>query len=253
MRNSKKNDFYFLRKVDLCPADDLRPKTSFPPEASGSDRSGGDMIKAVLWDMDGTLVDSEDIAVDALGLAMTEAGLTPPTDLKERVVGRSSDDIYRYVVETFGLKASPTDWERRKHYFYFRAAGALRGYDDAIETWRRFDAVGIRQAVISNSDRAIMDVNLRAAGLVRPGLITVARNDVLHGKPHPEGYLRAAYLLGVNPSECIIVEDSVSGAAAAEAAGIETVFVPHSHSKAPQGVRTLCSMRLFGDEILARR
>lgn len=211
------------------------------------------MIKAVLWDMDGTLVDSEDIAVDALGLAMKEAGLIPPTDLKERVVGRSSDEIYHYVVETFGLRTNPIDWERRKHHFYFRASGALRGYDDAVLTWRRFDAAGIRQAVISNSDRAIMDVNLRAAGLVRPGLVTVARNDVLHGKPHPEGYLRAAYLLGVTPRECVIVEDSVSGAAAAQAAGIETVFVPHSHSTAPQGVRTLSSMRAFEDEVLTRR
>lgn len=209
------------------------------------------MIKAVLWDMDGTLVDSEDIAVGALALAMKEAGLTPPKDLKERVVGRSSDEIYRHIVEAFGLRADPTNWERRKHHFYFRAAEALRGYDDAVETWHRLDAAGIRQAIVTNSDRAIVDVNLRAAGLIRPGLITVARNDVLHGKPHPEGYLRAAYLLGVKPSQCLIVEDSASGAAAALAAGIETVFVPHSHSAAPEGVRPLSSMRELEETVLA--
>ncbi|MBD9625030.1 HAD family phosphatase [Ensifer sp. ENS06] len=209
------------------------------------------MKKAVLWDMDGTLVDSEDIAVEALAFAMKEAGLAPPRDLKERVVGRSADEIYRYLVETFGLRADPGEWEERKHHHYFRAAGALRGYEDAIRSWRRLDAAGVRQAVVSNSDRAIVDVNLRAAGLVRPGLITVARNDVLYGKPHPEGYLRAAYLLGVEPHECLIVEDSASGAAAAHAAGIETVFVPHSHSAAPEGVRPLSSMQQLEEQVLA--
>ena len=209
------------------------------------------MIKAVLWDMDGTLVDSEDIAVEALGLAMKEAGLAPTKDLKDRVVGRSADEIYRHLVEAFGLRADPAEWERRKHHYYFAAIEALRGFDDAISTWRRLDEAGLRQAIVSNSDRAIMDVNLRAAGLVRPGLITVARNDVLHGKPHPEGYLRAAYLLGVAPCECLIVEDSASGAAAAQAAGIETVFVPHSHSAVPEGVRALSSMRELENEVLA--
>ncbi|SDA61730.1 HAD family phosphatase [Sinorhizobium sp. NFACC03] len=208
------------------------------------------MIKAVLWDMDGTLVDSEGIAVSALALAMEEEGLTPPTDLMQRVVGRSADEIYRDMVNTFGLRASPLEWERRKHHFYFRAADQLRGYDDAVLTWHRLDAANIRQAVVSNSDRAIVDVNLRVAGLARPGLVTVARNDVLRGKPDPEGYLRAAYLLGVEPRECLIVEDSASGAAAALSAGIETVFVPHSHSAAPAGVRTLSSMSQLQQEVL---
>lgn len=200
------------------------------------------MIKAVLWDMDGTLVDSEDISVEALGCAMKEAGLLPPPDLKERVVGRSADEIYTIIVRDFGLAADPLEWERRKHHHYFRASERLKGYDDAVETWHRFAAAGIGQAVVSNSDRAIVDVNLRAAGLARPALVTVARNDVLLGKPHPEGYFRAAYLLGVEPCECVIVEDSGSGAAAALAAGIETVFVPHSHSTPPDGVLWLSSM-----------
>ncbi|WP_018325454.1 HAD family hydrolase [Rhizobium giardinii] len=211
------------------------------------------MIKAVLWDMDGTLVDSEDIAVEALGCAMEEAGLLPPPDLKERVVGRSADEIYDIIVRDFGLEADPLVWERRKHHHYFRASERLRGYDDAVETWHRLAAAGMGQAVVSNSDRAIVDVNLRAAGLVRPGLVTVARNDVRLGKPHPEGYFRAAYLLGVEPSECLIVEDSGSGAAAALAAGIETVFVPHSHSAPPEGVFWLSSMAELESRILRTR
>ncbi|NMN71512.1 MULTISPECIES: HAD family phosphatase [unclassified Rhizobium] len=209
------------------------------------------MKKAVLWDMDGTLVDSEHIAVRALGRAMEEAGLTPPKDLMERVVGRSADEIYRYMCREFDLDSEPLHWEGRKHYHYFNEANLLRGFSAALDVWHRLDAAGIRQAVVSNSDRAIVDVNLRSVGLVKPGLVTVARNDVREGKPHPEGYLRAAYLLGVDPRDCLIVEDSSSGAAAALAAGMETVFVPHSHSAAPAGVRTLASMSELEKAVLA--
>lgn len=209
------------------------------------------MIEAVLWDMDGTLVDSEDIAVEALGLAMAEAGINAPPDLKERVVGRSSDEIYGILAADFGLSMDPLQWEKRKHHYYFLRASALRGYSDAVYSWRRFEAAGIRQAVVSNSDRAIVDINLRAAGLIRPGLITVSRNDVRLGKPDPEGYLRAAWLLGTPPERCLIVEDSTSGAAAALAAGISTVFVPHSLVPAPKDVHLLSSMRELEERLLS--
>ncbi|SDN04558.1 HAD family phosphatase [Ensifer sp. YR511] len=208
-------------------------------------------LEAVLWDMDGTLVDSEDIAVEALYLAMAEAGLTGPPDLKERVVGRASDEIYQLIVEGFGLNMDPLEWEKRKHHHYFKAASALKAFDEALETWHRLDASGIHQAVVSNSDRAIVDINLRAAGLLRPGLITISRNDVRKGKPEPEGYLRAAYLLGVAMENCLVVEDSTSGAIAGLASGMETVFVPHSIMPAPTGVRQLHSLRELEEHVFA--
>jgi HAD superfamily hydrolase (TIGR01509 family) len=199
-------------------------------------------IKAVLWDMDGTLVDSEVIGIAAFRLAMLEAALEPPADLHQRASGRSSDDLYRWMVEEFGLTSDVAHWESRKHHHYFRAVDGLKGFGEAVDSWQRFSAAGIAQAVVSNSDRMIMDVNLAAAGLARPGLVTVARNDVRKGKPDPEGYLRAAWLLGVEPEECVIVEDSTSGAAAGLASGMRTFFVPHSTMMAPAGVTPLASM-----------
>ncbi len=96
---------------------------------------------------------------------------------------------------------------------------------------------------MSNSDRAIVDVQLRLAGLSRPGLVTVSRNDVRTGKPDPEGYLRAAYLLNTAPAECLVVEDSLSGAAAGLAAGMRTAFVPHAMVDVPSGAIGLAVMQ----------
>lgn len=206
--------------------------------------------KAVLWDMDGTLVDSEFIAVEALRRVMLDVHIDVPSDIHHMVAGRSSDDIYRWAVDNYGLTLDPQSWEKRKHQQYFLAAHQLAGFADAIGTWRRLERAGIAQAVVSNSDRAIMDVNLRSAGLIGPGMITVSRNDVRNGKPDPEGYLRAAWLLNIEPGSCVIIEDSPSGAAAGLAAGMTTFFVPHSTVTAPQGVRQLVSMAELEDMVL---
>ncbi|MFB2551922.1 HAD family hydrolase [Ensifer soli] len=207
-------------------------------------------ITAVLWDMDGTLVDSETIAIAALALAIAEQGITPPEDLHHSAAGRAADDLYRWMRDAYGLGLDPLAWERRKLHHYMRQADALRGFDAAIACWRRFEATGIAQAVVSNSDRLIMDVNLRAVGLARPGLVTVARNDVRKGKPDPEGYHRAAHLLGAAPGACLIVEDSLSGAAAGLASGMPVVFVPHATVPAPAGVRPLSGMEELEEIVL---
>jgi HAD superfamily hydrolase (TIGR01509 family) len=184
--------------------------------------------KAVLWDMDGTLIDSEHVAVDALRAALQDAGIPPIPDLHDQVVGRSADELYRWFVRDHGLALDPVSWERRKHHHHFAAAARITAFPQAIDVFRQLEALGIPQVIVTNSDRLIVDAQLRLAGLARPGLLTVARNDVRCGKPAPEGYLRAAWLLQRAPSDCIVAEDSPSGVAAGLAAGMEVRIVPHA-------------------------
>lgn len=187
--------------------------------------------KAVLWDMDGTLIDSEHVAVDALYAALAEAGIRPIPNLLDQVVGRSADDLYRWFVADFGLTLDPVAWERRKHHHHFAAAERLVAFPEALDLFQRFDAAGVPQAIVTNSDRLIVDTQLRLVSLARPGLTTVARNDVRLGKPDPEGYLRAAWLLKRDPADCIVLEDSPSGVAAGVAAGMTVRIVPHAPAK----------------------
>lgn len=200
------------------------------------------LLKAVLWDMDGTLIDSEHVAVEAFRLAMIDAGLPEIPDLYDRVLGRAADDLYRWLVADFGLALPAIEWEERKHFHHFNASEQIKGFTAATDVFCSLDYANIPQAVVSNSDRKIVDVQLTLAGLTRPGHITVSRNDVRKGKPDPEGYLRAAWLLGVKPSECLVVEDSNSGAAAGTAARMATVMVPHATVAAPAGVLQLTRM-----------
>jgi beta-phosphoglucomutase-like phosphatase (HAD superfamily) len=88
---------------------------------------------------------------------------------------------------------------------------------------------------VSNSDRLVVDANLRMVGLFYPGMKTISRNDVREGKPHAEPFLRAAWLAGVDPADAVVVEDSVTGATAGLAAGMRTIFWPEAPMAGPPG------------------
>jgi HAD superfamily hydrolase (TIGR01509 family) len=96
----------------------------------------------------------------------------------------------------------------------------------ALEAWRTFAELGLRQAVVSNSDRIVVNANIRVLGLEEPGFISVSINDVRNGKPHPEPYRRGAALLGFEPHQCLAIEDSPTGARAALAAGTRIIAWP---------------------------
>ena len=198
--------------------------------------------KAVLWDMDGTLIDSEPVAVEALRRAMAEAGLPDVPGLHDLVVGRAADDIHAWFVRDFGLDLDPVTWELAKLHHHFAAADRLVGFADALAAFAAIEAAGTGQAIVSNSDRTIVDRQLGLVGLTRPGRISVARNDLRKGKPDPEGYLRAAWLLEADPAECLVIEDSHSGAAAGLAAGMRTLIVPHATLAPPPGTEPLAAM-----------
>jgi beta-phosphoglucomutase-like phosphatase (HAD superfamily) len=186
-------------------------------------------ISAVLFDMDGTLVDSEPTHYDALVEAVVRHGQSVPDGLAERITGMSIADCHAALVESINLAMTLDDFIVAKHGAYLALAPGLKrraGVDAALDLLARHD---MPYAIVSNSDRMIADANLRATGLSRPGLVTVTRNDVRQGKPDPEPYLRAALLLGVRTENCLVIEDSPVGAQAGLAAGMQVIAWPEPH------------------------
>ncbi|CDX27139.1 HAD-superfamily hydrolase [Mesorhizobium sp. ORS 3324] len=204
--------------------------------------------KAVFWDMDGTLVDSEPLHEAALVAALRSVGIAPPTNLHERVLGIAAWPVYEMLRDEFGLSLPFDDWIVRKYDHYLPMAETLKPRPGAIELFNRLRALGVEQAVVSNSDRLIVDANLSAVGLVYPGMHTVSRNDVRQGKPHAEPFLRAAYLAGVDPADAVAVDDSRTGAMAGLAAGMKTIFWPEAPMEGPPGAIVINS----ADELRAQ-
>lgn len=185
--------------------------------------------RAVLFDMDGTLVDSEPTHFQAMAEVLRLHGHDVPDGLAERVTGMTGVACHALLQRLIGFAPSFEDYVRTKYRLYLDMAPTLAmrpGAQIVLDTLRDRR---VAWAIVSNSDRMLVDANLRAVGLQRPGLISVSRNDARNGKPDAEPYLRAAYLLGVAPVDCIVVEDSVPGAVAGLAAGMTVIGWPEPH------------------------
>jgi HAD superfamily hydrolase (TIGR01509 family) len=166
---------------------------------------------------------------------LRSVGIAPPTDLHERVLGVAAWPVYEMLRDEFDLGLPFDDWIVRKYDHYMPMAGTLKPRPGAIEVFNELRALGVEQAVVSNSDRVIVDANLSAVGLIYPGMRTISRNDVREGKPHPEPFLRAAWLAGVDPADAVAVDDSVTGATSGLAAGMRTIFWPEAPMELPPG------------------
>jgi HAD superfamily hydrolase (TIGR01509 family) len=191
--------------------------------------------KAVFWDMDGTLVDSEPLHDRALAAVLHSVGIEAPADLHERVLGQAALPVYEMMRDEFGLDLPFEEWIARKYRHYLAEAPALESRPGALDIFRELRAAGVVQGVVSNSDRLIVDANLRAVGIQLAGLKTVSRNDVRKGKPDPEPFLRAAWLTGTDPADAVVMEDSYTGASAGIAAGMRTIFWPEKPTAGPAG------------------
>lgn len=185
-------------------------------------------LAAVLWDMDGLLVDSEPLwTIAEIELAALLGG-TWDDGIKAAVVGTRLDVAVPAILRHFGTPAGPAEvawtsaWLLDRMVQLFASTSALLpGAGDLLAD---LASAGVPMALVSSSYRVLVDAVL-AQG-IGPFALTVAGDEVVHGKPHPEPYLTAARRLGVDPAHCVVLEDSPAGVAAGEAAGCAVVAVP---------------------------
>jgi len=181
--------------------------------------------KAVAWDIDGTLIDSEPLHLAALVTVSARYGLDLSHEPEDRFRGRHMGDVWRALRAFYPGGLSEQRWADGIIDTYIESAASLRPMPGALETIRELHARGIPQACVSNSERRVVDANLKALGVI--GLIefSISRDDVTAGKPDPEPYRQACDRLGFAPADVLAVEDSDPGAQSARAAGLNVLRI----------------------------
>ena len=188
----------------------------------------GAVLGAVLWDMDGLLVDSEPAWTVAETELATQLGGRWDEAIKAAVVGTRLEVAVPTILRWYGVPDTPRQVAETSAWLLARMVELFHGrlplLPGARELLADLREQGVPVALVSSSYRVLVDAVLD--GGIGPFDLTLAGDEVEHGKPHPEPYLHAARALGVPATSCVVLEDSPAGVAAGEAAGCAVVAVP---------------------------
>jgi len=187
------------------------------------------VIDAVVFDLDGLLLDSEQVWDAAREQLVRERGGRWHDGAQRDMMGMSSPEWSRYMHDELGLPEPPEELNaevvRRMESLYREHLPVLPGAREAVERLAARWPLGLA----SSSNRELIDLALELMGMGRLFRATVSSEEVARGKPAPDVYLEAARRLDVDPTRAAAIEDSHNGIRSAKAAGMRVVAIPNPH------------------------
>ncbi|MER3410522.1 MAG: HAD family hydrolase [Thermoleophilia bacterium] len=185
------------------------------------------MIEAVVFDLDGVLLASEEVWDEVRARYVREWGGRYDEAAQRAMMGMSAPEWSRYIHEQLGVPDSPQEINaevvRRMVERYRERLPLIPGARETVEELARRWPLGLA----SSSNRELIDAVLELSGLAPFFRATVSSEEVARGKPAPDVYLEVARRLGVAPERCVAIEDSHAGIRSAKAAGMRVIAVPN--------------------------
>jgi HAD superfamily hydrolase (TIGR01509 family) len=192
----------------------------------------GCMIEAVIFDMDGLMVDTESIYTEAMREMAKRRGKDFTLDVKQWLIGRIGIDSMEIFKERLGLLDAPKDllMERERLLKEILPRFQLHPMPGLTKLLSLLKRMKKKRAVASSSKRSWVDTVLLHLGLKEEFEIVVSGDDVKRGKPSPEIYLLVAKRLSVSPKKCLVLEDTPVGVMAAKSAGMRCIACPNRYT-----------------------
>ncbi|MFF1924500.1 HAD family hydrolase [Streptomyces sp. NPDC058221] len=205
---------------------------------------------SVLFDLDGTLVDSEPNAYESARLLLERHGVADFTwEQNARFLGIGNREALTVLRAEYGIEACVDELVAGQDAIYLQLAGtSTEAFPQMREFVKLLHTRGVPMAVASGSSPAAIEAVLKSTGLDAYLTEYVSAEEVANGKPEPDVFLEAARRLGVTPADCVVVEDAVPGAAAARAAGMRCIAVPYVEATAGDPVFTAAGLLFPGGQ-----
>lgn len=191
------------------------------------------MIRAILFDLDGLMVDSEPHSLASWHAVLSERGVTLTQAVIDQMFGLRQIEAARMLVDVYGLTEDPEGLAREKEEYQIRHLdGQITAMPGLFELLKESERHGLLVAVASSGARRYVAAVLAAIHLTDRFHAVVTGDDVINGKPAPDVFLAAAQAMQTDPQHCLVLEDAPSGVQAAKAAGMWCVAIPNVHTRA---------------------
>lgn len=195
--------------------------------------TGGEMIQGVILDMDGVLIDSEEYIAEAAIRMFREKGKDLKPDDFKPFIGAGEDRYLQGAAETAGISLDIEQDKARTYEIYSEIIkGKIKPLPGVKEFISRCKDHSLKLGLATSADRIKMEANLAEIGIPEDSFDVILTGlDVIRKKPYPDIYLRSAVLLGLSPTQCLVVEDAVNGIQAAKSAGAKCLALMTSFPK----------------------
>ena len=198
--------------------------------------TGSGELKAVLFDMDGVIIDSEPLWSKAEQQLLARRNLRSSSQLKTVMMGLDSSEAVGFLIKHYDLKESVSDVVAERNQLVadlFRQF--LRPMPHALQLVRSVQAAQIKTGLVTSSPQELVDLALSKLNITELFDLILSGDQVAPGKPAPDIYLTAAEALGVSHENCLVIEDAPHGVAAAKAAGMCCLAISTSASEPELG------------------